>query len=46
MFLCILQVAPCLNLVLGGKRARKELLNVNDEYSSHLFVRCEIGDDI
>ena len=46
VFPCILQVAPCLNLVLGGNKARKELLNVNDEYSSHSFVRYEIGDGI
>jgi hypothetical protein len=31
-------------LVLGGNKARKELLAVID--SSHSFVRYEIGDDI
>lgn len=46
VFPCIWQVAPCLSLVLGGNEARKELLNMNDEYSSHSFVRYKIGDDI
>jgi len=42
VFPCILQFS----LVLGGNKAREELLNVNDEYSSHSSVRYKIGDDI